>query len=259
MVASARMRSHALPALALVAALQALPAHALFEDDEARKAILDLRAKVAQMEQEQRGRNAELSEQLGQLRRSLLELNGAIEALRADMAKLRGQDEQLARDVAELQRKQRDVQTGIEDRIRQLEPQKVAIDGKEFFADPEEKRQFDEAFAVFRAGEFDKSVAAFGAFQRRWPASGYRESALFWLGNAQYARREYKDAIASFRALLAASPGHAKAPEAMLAIANCQIELKDRAGAKRTVDELVKAHPASEAAQAGKERMAAMR
>jgi TolA-binding protein len=41
----------------------------------------------------------------------------------------------------------------------------------------------------------------------------------------------------------------------MLAISNCQIELKDMKTAKKTLEDLVKAYPDSEAAQAAKERL----
>ena len=242
----------------------------LFDDDEARKAILDLRQKLEQGNEQARARQAEqmtqmnnqlllLSEQITQMKRSMLDLNNQIELLRADNAKLRGQDEQLARDVAEVQRKQKDIQQGVEDRVRKLEPQKVVVDNKEFQADPDEKRQYEDAMAVMRKGEFDKAAVAFSGFQRRYPASGYNESVLFWLGNAQYGKRDYKDAIASFRALVSGAPDHPRAPEALLSIANCQIELKDTKSARRTVDELVKAYPKSEAAQAAKERLASLK
>jgi tol-pal system protein YbgF len=247
-------------AIGLAVALLVLPAHAaLFDDDEARRAILELRAKVDKLEQDQRAQIAALNEQLVQFKRSVLELNSTIEQLRAEVARMRGQDEQIARDVAELQRRQKDVAAGVEDRIRKLEPVKVSIDGQEFLADPEEKRQFDDALALFRGSEFDKAIAAIVAFQRRFPGSGYRESALFWLGNAQYAKRDYKEAINSFRALVSSAPEHPKSPEALLAIANCQIELKDRPAARRTLGELMKAYPGTEAAEAGRERLAAIR
>jgi TolA-binding protein len=45
----------------------------------------------------------------------------------------------------------------------------------------------------------------------------------------------------------------------VLAIANCQAELKDTKSARRTIDELLKAYPQSEAAQAGKERLASLK
>jgi chromosome segregation ATPase len=76
----------------------------LFDDDEARKAILDLRARLAQNAQNdeaQKARIAELSqantqllEQIGALRRSLLDLNNQLELMRTDLARLRGTDEQ---------------------------------------------------------------------------------------------------------------------------------------------------------------------
>jgi tol-pal system protein YbgF len=237
-----------------------LPAQAqLFADDDARKAIIDLRSRLAQSEEQARTRNAEMNEQLQALRRSLLDMNGQFEALRAETAKLRGSNEQLLRDVSELQRKQRDLGQAVDERLRKVEPQKVSIDGREFSVDPEEKRQYDEAIALLRAGEFDKSNLAFVAFQKRWPASGYGASARYWQGNALYGLREYKEAIAAFRAFLAKSPDSERASEAMLAIANSQAEMKDKAGARKTLDELIKAYPKSEAAVAGKERLASLK
>ncbi len=235
-------------------------AHAgIFDDDEARRAILDIRAKIEQNTQTQRTGQQQLTEQIDQLKRSLLDLNNQLEQVRGDNARLRGQNEQLARDVAEVQRKQKDIQSGVEDRMRKFEPQKVSVDGREFNAEPEEKRQYDEAMELLRRSDFAATATALGAFRKRYPASGYGDSALFWLGNAQYGTRQYKEAIASFRTLVSAAPDNAKAPEALLAIANCQAELKDAKGARKTIDELVKAYPKSEAAQAGRERLAALR
>lgn len=255
----------------LLLALMAPVAHAgLFDDDEARKAILDLRQRQEQGDAKLRAAMAEnqaqLLEQIGQLRRSLLDLNNQLEVMRAEMARLRGQDEQLQRDIAELQRiqgdiqkAQRDVQQGVEERIRKLEPVKVSVDGREFLVDPDERRQYEDAMALLRKSDFAAASSAFAGFSKRYPASGYTPSLLFWRGNAQYAMREYREAIASFRSLLSTAPDHVRAPESLLAIANCQMELKDNKGARRTIDELMKTYPKSEAAQAGKERLASLR
>jgi tol-pal system protein YbgF len=257
------MLPRAAAALGLAAALW-VPAHAgIFDDDEARKAILDLRQKLEQSNEAHRAKqaelNAQMADQLAQLKRSLLDLNNQIELLRSDIARMRGNEEQLTRDVAELQRKQKDVQSGIDERIRKLEPVKVVLDDREFLADPEEKRVYDDAFALIRQSDFNAAAPALASFLRRFPTSGYVPSATFWLGNAQYGRRDYRDAIATFRSMVAASPDHPKAPEALLAIANCQIELKDSKGARRTIGELVQNYPKSEAAQAGRERLASLK
>lgn len=260
---TARIRG-TLTALSLALLLAAPAAQAgIFDDDEARRAILELRQKLEQSNEQQRARQAEemtaLTEQVNQIKRSLLDLNNQLELLRGDSAKLRGQDEQLARDLAELQRKQRDVQAGVDERMRKLEPQKVTLDGKEFSVDPDEKRQYEEAMELLRKSDFPATASALAAFAKRYPGSGYGDSVLFWLGNAQYGNRQYKEAIASFRALVTKSPENSKAAEALLAIANCQAELKDAKSARRTIEELVKSYPKSEAAQAGRERLATLK
>ena len=232
---------------------------ALFEDDEARRAILELRQRVeAQRLAGERDAEAQRQE-TSQMRRSLLELQTQIETLRGEIARLHGQNEQLLRELAEVQRRQKDIATGVDERLRKVEPSRVSVDGKEFIADPNEARDFEAALAIFRKGEFPQAQAAFADFLKRYPQSGFRPTALFWLGNAQYANRDYRGAIANFRALLAQAPDHPRAPEAVLSIANCQIELKDAPGARRTMDELVKAYPQSEAAVAARERLSKIR
>jgi tol-pal system protein YbgF len=247
-------------ALALFAALPVRAA--LFEDEDARKAILDLRGKVSQGD-EQRNQLAatvkQLSEQIQQLQRSLLDLNNQNEQLRSELARVRGQDEQMLRDLSEVQRKQKDIAQGVDDRMRRLEPQPVSLDGQDFTADPDEKRAHDEAMAALRAGEFERASTQMQVFLKRYPASGYEQSVRYWLGNAQYGQRQYKDAIAIFRGFVTAAPGHLRAPEALLALANCQAELKDNKSARRTLEELLKVYPKSEAAQAGRERLLALK
>ncbi|PBI89890.1 tol-pal system protein YbgF [Variovorax boronicumulans] len=225
---------------------------ALFEDDEARRAILDLRQRVEAMRQQTDQR---LADENGQLRRSLLELQSQIEQMRGELARMTGQNEQLTRTLSEMQSRQ----TTIDDKLKQNEPSKVSIDGREFNADPKEKADFEAALGVFRSGQFAQAQTAFAEFVKRYPQSGYNASALFWLGNAQYATRNYNEAIANFRSMLSLAPDHAKAPEAVLSIANCQIELKDTRAARRTLEDLTKAYPQSEAAQAGRERLSRLR
>ena len=254
-----------LPAL-LLSSSQAL---AFLNDEEARKAIVELRGRVVVMEDQAKSRSSELSaanaqnaqvtEQLVAMRRSLLDLNNQLESIRGELAKLRGNDEQTLREIAEVQRRQRDVAQGLEDRLRKIEPVKVSLDGRDFLAEPEEKRSFEDAFAAIRGGDFDKSVALFANFQRRYPGSGYQDAARFWLGNSQYGRRDYKEAITIFRVFVNNAPEHPRAAEALLAVANSQAEMKDPKGARKTIEELMKSYPQSEAAQAGKERLASIK
>lgn len=231
----------------------------LFEDEEARRAILEMRPRIEQIQKESDQRLAEETkravEESAQLRRSLLDLQNQLEQVKSELAKLRGQDEQIARDLSDVQRRQKDLIQGFEDRFRKLEPQRVVVDGREFLAEPNEKRDFEGALSVFRKGDFAGSQGLWVDFLNRYGQTGYRPSALFWLGNAQYATKDYKEAIANFRLLVSAAADHLRAPEAVLAIANCQLELKDTKTARKTLEELVATYPNSEAAVAGRDRL----
>jgi tol-pal system protein YbgF len=240
----------------ILACLLAFSANAaLFEDDEARRAILDLRQKVEASQQRSADELKRVSDDSAQLRRSVLDLSNQIEVLRNEMAILRGQNEQLSRGVSDMQRNQKELTQGVDERLRKFEPTKVSVDGKEFLAELAEKQQFDTALATLRTGDFAAAQTSLVAFVKRYPQSGYKASALFWLGNAQYALRDYREAMVNFRALVAAEPDHLRAPEALLSMANCQVELKDVKSARLTMGNLVKTYPQSEAATVAKERL----
>jgi tol-pal system protein YbgF len=225
---------------------------ALFSDDEARRAILDLRERV-----ERQG------EEIKQIQRSLLDQQGQFESLRKEVAQLRGEKEVLMQELTQELRKQqnqaKDLAQGVDERLRKFEPVKAKVDGVEFLAEPAELRAYDEAVAEFRKGDFTSASASLSDFIRRYPKSGFANTALFWLGNAQYANRDYKEAIRNFSVLLVGSPNHVRAPEAMLSVANCQLELKDNRAARKTFEEVIKMYPTSEAANASRERLSKLK
>jgi len=276
MMRSGKLQMHLLRTLAVVLTaflLLSSARAALFEDDEARRAILDLRQRMEAMRTEldqtrqasqaagQAATQAAVRESEG-LGKGLLDLHRQLELLRTEVATLRGDNETLRKAIADLQlqiKNEAPQQQALAERLAKLEPSTVTVDGTEFVAEPAERREFEAALAVFRKGDFLAAQNQMVAFLGRYPASGYAPSALFWLGNAQYATRDYKEAITNFRSLVSRYPKHLRAPESVLSIANCQLELKDVKAARKTLTDLSKAYPQSEAAAAAKERLAALK
>ena len=238
--------SFSIRAVALAAAmlLSATAQAALFEDDEARRAILDLRERVERQGQE-----------IQNFQRSLLEQQNQFEALRAETARLRGEKEELTQEL----RRAQELSQGVDDRLKKFEPASVKVDGVEFVADPAETKAYEDALAIFRKGEFSAASTAFNDFIKRNPKSGYVLPSLFWLGNAQYASRSYTSAINNFNTLLTKAPNHMRAPESMLSVANCQLELKEIKAARKTLGDVVKNYPHTEAAAAASERLAKLK
>lgn len=224
--------------------LASLQAHAaLFSDDEARRAILDVRAKVET--------KADSS--------AVLELSNQNEQLRQEIARLNGRIEVLTNDLANAQQRQKDFYTDLDNRLRKLEPQNVNVDGQEALVGQSEQRRYDDALALFKSGDYKKSGAAFNDFLQDFPQSAYAPSAQYWIGNALYAQRAYRDAIAAQQTLLKKYPDNPKAADAMLNIASSYMELKDRASAKKSLESLVAKYPNSPAAQTAKERLAILK
>lgn len=235
----------------LIAALMAafscasLSAHAaLFGDDEARRAILDVRTKVDTLQQSKADNSA------------VLELSNQNDQLRQEIARLNGQIEVLSNEVANIQQRQKDFYVDLDNRLRKLEPQVVAVDGKDATVELSEQRTYDNALALFKAGDYKKSGAAFADFLQRYPQSAYAPSAQYWIGNAYYAQRDYKNAIAAQQALLKKYPSNPKGADALLNIASSYTELKDKAAAKKSLESLITQYPNATAAQTAKERLA---
>lgn len=240
--------------LALTAWLP-LQAHAgLLDDDEARRAILDLRAKVDALTHDV---NARLDNKADKA--ISVDMVNQHEQTMQEIARLRGQIEVLANEVANAQKNQKDLYADLDTRLKKLEPHQETIDGQTAEVMPSEKKNYDGAMDLFKSGDYKAAADALQEFVRRFPDSAYAANAQYWLGNAYYAQRDYKNAIAAQEAVVDNYGTSAKAPDAMLNIASSYTELKDKKNAKKALQKLVSKFPDSSAAQAAKDRLAAMR
>ncbi len=256
-------------ALALVAL--ALPARAaLFDDDEARKRIEATNQRLAQIQRELSDRIAALESQLKS--QGLVELFTQVEQLKADAARLRGQIEVLTYEQEQQQKRQRDLYVDLDTRLRKLEGGGGATSGNMPDAPPaaappppvaaapastDEQRVYDAALDKFKAGSYTAAIAGFNTFLKTYPKSPLAASAQYWIGNAQYAQKDFRGAIATQRALVSTYPDNPKVPDAMLNIATAQLDLGDGAGSRRTLEDLLAKYPKSEAAVKAKQRLGA--
>jgi tol-pal system protein YbgF len=223
---------------------------ALFEDEEARKAILDIRARLTNMQNEI---NAKAD------KTNSLDLNAENEQLRQEIAKLRGQIEVLTNELANTQKRQKDFYVDLDNRLRKLEPQRVTIDGKEVSIGQAEQRDYDAALAYFKAADYKNAGASFYDFTRRYPQSALLPSAQYWLGNTYYAQRDYRNAITAQQVVVKNFPDNPKAPDALLNIASCYMELKDKNAAKKALETVIAQYPDTPSAQTAKERLAVLK
>ena len=226
----------------------------ILDDDEARRAILELRNKVDALSRDLGARIDTKSDKT-----AALDMVNQHEQTMQEIARLRGALEVLTNEVANVQKRQKDLYTDLDARIRKMEPRQVSIDGQEAAVAPSEQQTYDAAMVVFQSGDYKAAAAALLDFVKRHPQSAYAANAQYWLGNAYYAQRDYKNAIAAQEIVASTYNNSAKAPDAMLNIASSYTELKDKKNAKKALQQLVSKYPDSTAAQTAKDRLAVLK
>ena len=251
----------------------------LFDDDEARKRIEEIRAEQAKGARETSERIGRLEETVRNL--GVVDLLRQIEQVNAEIARIRGQLEVLANQNEQLQKRQRDFYLDIDSRLKRLEgggatsaaPAAAAPPVAAAASAPEasparaptrdeqarEMKAYDAASNLFRKNDFASAAVAFGAFLKDFPQSALAPNALYWIGICHANTRDFKNALAAQESLLARYPQSSKAPDALLAIAAIQAEQGDAGSARNTLEDIIARFPGSEAAGKARTRLAALR
>jgi tol-pal system protein YbgF len=245
----------------------AAPAQAgLFSDEDARKLSQDNQKEIQQLE----ARILKLEETNDRQTRSMLDLQSQIETLNSELRKLRGHNEELAHSVGDAEKRSKDFYVDLDTRLRHFESAEESAKDEvvpasgispaaavptDSSALAIEDRAFESAYDLFKNGRHANAVKAFHEFLKKYPESAHVPNALYWLGSAKFALKDYKGALGFYQNLLKTSPTTPKAAEAMFNIAECQKELKQKAAAKKTLKQLIAQYPTSEAAGKAKKQL----
>lgn len=214
----------ALASMMALGTLSATPVHA-FADDDARRAILDLREQVHQIVEQDRRIRLEFADQLEMLRHEIVSLRGEIEQLKW---------------ASGLDRRSSQDQSG---------GQSIQV------ADPQEQAAYESPIALFRSGKYKEAADGFTLFLDAYPNSQLAPEARFYRGSSQYATRDFKASIAGLQELINTTPQDPRAADALLIIAASQIELDDLSGAKSSLQRIVNEYPDTSAAQTATDRL----
>lgn len=245
-------------AIFLVAVAASPRALAIFSDDEARRAILDLRTRLEVSNSRMDALNSRIDDLQKQLQNSAqgqLQLLNENERLRADLARLRGQLEETGRLATTGKTQQKDLYTDLDQRLKQIEPVTVESNGVTFRVSGPEKAQFEELQESLRSGNFKKSSSLADRFMVRFPASQLGPRVLLIKGTALYADKNYKAAIAARESFIKRYPEHPEVPQAALNLAASQAESGATPAARKTLEDIIQNYPDTAAATEAKERL----
>lgn len=240
----------------------------LFADDDARKQVQLLDARVVKLEErivklEQALVSSESDRE--QSVRSMLDLQMQLEAINTELRKLRGQNEELVHNLQDAEKRQKDFYIDLDARLRRIEegaaiPVERADGSKDVSDDPVgENRAFETAYTLYKAENYQNAAVAFSSFLKDYPQSVHEANVHYWMGNAYFLLKDCKSSIGSYQTLIEKYQDHPRAPEAMLNIADCELETKNKTAAKKTLKQLISQFPGSDASEKAKKRLAAIK
>ena len=206
-----------------------------FADDDARRAILDLRAQVQALEE--------------QLKNTQMTFVNRLDSLQNQNRILTGKVEELTNALNTEKRSNRQLYANIDERVGKFEPKEIEVNGEKFKVMPQEQAAYDAALELLKAGDYKAAVTRFTKFATDWENSPYRADALYWRGSCHFALEQYKSTINVQNQLIKQYPKHSRVPDAMISVASAQASLGNVKAAAATLKKVIKQFPDSEASK----------
>ena len=108
------------------------------------------------------------------------------------------------------------------------------------------EQAYAAAMATFRAREHGQAVLDLLDFLTKYPRHSLAANAQYWIGEAYYVQRDFRQALVEFQRVL--EYGEAKAPDALLKIGLSYWNLRDASRARQAWTRVVGEYPRAEAA-----------
>ena len=220
---------------------------------------------------------------------SLVEMLSQMERLQMEVQELRGEVELQSHQINELKQRQRDLYIDVDRRLSRVEREgggsSVSVSSGSAdsgsgsalsiaqpaatqtvtgntdsgmvasaapqYSPEEERAAYQKAFDLLRELRYEQAIKAFRAFLKEYPNGRYGHIAQYWVGEANYAQRNFQAAIQDYKHLITVYTQSPKLAEAMLKIGYSYYEMGEKNAASSTLSELVQTYPdTTEAGQA---------
>ncbi len=241
---------------------------ALFDDKEARKKILEVETKSQTNFDVNQAAIRDIKKMQEAIEKRLLaieavvhgqglaDMQNQIEMLKRELAYLKGELELANYTIVSTQQRQKDLYTDTDTRLRKIESvgvtqppvAPVVVEEKDAIA-------YAQADSLSQSAKHKEAFDAFDAFLKEYPNSKFAADALYAMGYAQFALKNYKSSIATQQKVIDLHAQSPKVPDAMYSIANSQIQLGQVANAKKTLRDLVVKYPDAEVTPNAQKRL----
>jgi tol-pal system protein YbgF len=200
---------------------------------------------------------------------NLFSLFQDIQRLQSEVRDLQGQVDTLQYQLRQNEQGQRDLYENLDKRLSALENGGAAAggdmqsgtgsSGQGDYAspsqDPEVEKAYSAAFDKLKNGDYDAAIGAFKGFLQQNPESSFSDNAWYWLGEANYVKRNYDASLEAFQTVVNRFRASDKVPGSLYKIGVIQDERGETDNAYGTLKRVVDQYPNSNVADMARKRL----
>ena len=123
----------------------------------------------------------------------------------------------------------------------------------------QEQATYQQAFTLLKEARYEKAITAFQDYLARFPAGANADNAQYWLGEAHYVTRNFKQALQAFQTIVDKSASSPKRPDAMLKTGFVHYELGKWDAARKSLNEVIQTYPNTSVAKLADNRLQRMK
>jgi len=200
-----------------------------------------------------------------------------------ELGRLRGLIEQLRYDFDQAQRRNSEAIVGFDARLKGLEAEAIgradgstgpapvggaiapaggavpAPEAAPLSSAADEEALYLKSFDLLKGGKYDDAISGFKGMLGKYPQGNYSDNAWYWTGESYYIKKDFGNALASYRSLLEKFGSSPKVPDALLKTGIIQQEQKKPDAAKAAYNRVIKEFPNSSAAIQARTRLGQLR
>lgn len=215
-----------------------------------------LKIKLSSLEGESQQAKGLTQEETQVFRKSLADLVVKIDRLQVEFNRVGGMVEEsrhLSQDVSD---KIDQLRSDYDIRLKEVEERLSSLASASPSGQAKDAASlYQQAYDLYKKGDFDQARAKFEKLLREFPQSGYADNAQYWIGECLYSLGDYKGAIVRFAEVIEKYPKSEKLAPAYLKSALAFLKLgKDKEG-RLFLQEVVKKFPATEQARIAREKL----
>jgi len=193
-----------------------------------------------------------------------LQMQQQLDSMALEISDLRGQIEKNNYDMQQMLQRQRELFIEL-DKVRQeaktavVAPVETATDTAKpqgtFSSNADEQTAYQNAVdLILKKRDYTGAIAAFVQFQKDFPDSSFTPNSHYWLGQLYFAKKQDKEAVKSFAAVIAYKDSNKRA-DALVKLGDIAERNNNAAQATKYYQQVVTEYPGSASANIAQEKL----